>query len=100
MSLRPSFLRFKWMCNWWCASRRCQRRSEIKVRTMDLNQLTKMYDFTGKSVVITGGAGILGGEIACALVGCGANVAIMDRDPPPAGRFMYRIEAGCGQEIV
>jgi NAD(P)-dependent dehydrogenase (short-subunit alcohol dehydrogenase family) len=67
---------------------------------MDLNELTKIYDFTGKSVVITGGAGILGGEIACALVGCGANVAIMDRDPTLAERFMYRIETACGKAIV
>jgi NAD(P)-dependent dehydrogenase (short-subunit alcohol dehydrogenase family) len=67
---------------------------------MDLNQLTKMYDFTGKSVVITGGAGILGGEIACALVGCGASVAIMDRDPALAERLMHRLETSIGQAIV
>jgi NAD(P)-dependent dehydrogenase (short-subunit alcohol dehydrogenase family) len=67
---------------------------------MDLNQVTKMYDFTGKSVVITGGAGILGGEIACALVGCGANVAIMDRDPALAERLMHRLETSIGQAIV
>jgi NAD(P)-dependent dehydrogenase (short-subunit alcohol dehydrogenase family) len=48
---------------------------------MDLKQLTQMYDFTGKTVVITGGAGILGGEIACTLVECGAKVAIVDLDP-------------------
>ena len=37
-----------------------------------------MYNFTGKSVAITGGAGILGAEIAGALAGCGAQVAILD----------------------
>lgn len=67
---------------------------------MDLNELTKMYDFTGKSIVITGGAGILGGEIACALVGCGASVAIMDREPALAERFMHRIETSIGQAII
>jgi NAD(P)-dependent dehydrogenase (short-subunit alcohol dehydrogenase family) len=41
--------------------------------------LTRPYDFAGQTVVITGGTGSLGDEIACALVGCGANVAIMDR---------------------
>jgi NAD(P)-dependent dehydrogenase (short-subunit alcohol dehydrogenase family) len=46
--------------------------------SFDLAELTKMYDFTGKTVAITGGAGILGSEIACALVGCGAKVAILD----------------------
>lgn len=44
----------------------------------DLAGLTKMYDFTGKTVAITGGAGVLGSEITRALVGCGATVAVMD----------------------
>ncbi|MBC8446678.1 MAG: SDR family oxidoreductase [Chloroflexi bacterium] len=61
---------------------------------MDLAKLTRLYDFTGRTVVITGGAGILGGEMACALVGCGANVAILDRDPSLADRLMDRL--GCG----
>ncbi len=67
---------------------------------MNLDELTKMYDFTGKTVVITGGAGILGGEMACALVGCGANVAIVDLDPSLAERLMPRLEAGPGRAIV
>jgi len=40
-----------------------------------------MYDFTGRTVAITGGAGILGSEIAFALAGCGAQVAILDVNP-------------------
>jgi NAD(P)-dependent dehydrogenase (short-subunit alcohol dehydrogenase family) len=67
---------------------------------MDLNELTKMYDFTGKTAVITGGAGILGGEIACALAGCGANVAILDLDPILADRLLPRLEATPGRSIV
>jgi NAD(P)-dependent dehydrogenase (short-subunit alcohol dehydrogenase family) len=47
----------------------------------DLVELTRMYDFTGKTVAITGGAGILGSEIANALAGCGAEVAILDVNP-------------------
>jgi NAD(P)-dependent dehydrogenase (short-subunit alcohol dehydrogenase family) len=61
---------------------------------MNLEQVTQLYDFTGRTVVITGGAGILGGEMACALVGCGANVAILDRDPALADRLLDRL--GCG----
>jgi len=61
---------------------------------MNLEELTKLYDFTGQTVLITGGAGILGGEMACALVGCGANVAILDRDPALADRLKDRL--GCG----
>ena len=47
-------------------------------QSFDLAELTRMYDFTGKTIAITGGAGVLGAEIACALAGCGAEVAILD----------------------
>src|SRR5512144_1561585 len=67
---------------------------------MNLNDVTKMYDLTGKTVVVTGGAGILGGEMACALVGCNANVAIMDRDPALADRLMSRLKSPVGKAIV
>jgi NAD(P)-dependent dehydrogenase (short-subunit alcohol dehydrogenase family) len=46
---------------------------------MDLNALLKMYDFTGRTIVITGATGVLCGAMARALVGCGANVAILAR---------------------
>ena len=49
--------------------------------SFDLAELTRMYDFTGKTVAITGGAGVLGSEIASALAGCGAQVAILDVNP-------------------
>jgi len=67
---------------------------------MDIHELTKMYDFSGKTVVITGGAGILGGEIACALVGCNANVAIVDRSPEMAERLVHRFDPAGGQAII
>ncbi len=67
---------------------------------MDLAELTRMYDFTGRSIVVTGGAGILGGEICCALVGCGAKVALLDRDPQLADRLMKRFETSVGEAIV
>ena len=47
---------------------------------MDLNTITQLYDFTGRTAVITGGAGVLASEMACALAGCNANVVILDRD--------------------
>ncbi len=67
---------------------------------MDLAEISRMYDFTGRTIVITGGAGILGGELACALVGCGAKVAIIDRDPQLADRLMHRFETSVGEAIV
>lgn len=67
---------------------------------MNLEELSSMYDFTGKTVVITGGAGVLGGEIACALFGCNANIAIVDRDPGLADRLIKRIEPVGNRAIV
>ena len=57
---------------------------------MDLEELTALYDFTDCTVLVTGGAGVLGGEIACALVGCNANVVILDRDQELAKRVIER----------
>lgn len=45
---------------------------------MDLQELTAMYDFKGKTFAVTGGAGALGGDVVVALAGCGANVMILD----------------------
>ncbi len=43
---------------------------------MDFKQ---WFDFSGKSVVITGGGGVLGSEMAITLGQCGANITILDR---------------------
>ncbi|MEW6406347.1 MAG: SDR family oxidoreductase, partial [Chloroflexota bacterium] len=52
--------------------------------------LKSLYDLTGKTIAISGGAGVLGGEIACALVGCNANVALLDRDMELAKKVIER----------
>ncbi len=57
---------------------------------MNLEELQSFYDFTDCTVLITGGAGVLGGEIACALVGCNANVVILDRDQELAQKTIER----------
>ncbi|MBF8294725.1 MAG: D-mannonate oxidoreductase [Bacteroidetes bacterium] len=67
---------------------------------MNINELSKQYDFEGKTVVITGGAGVLGGEMACALVGCNANVVILDRDPALADQVVRRFETTKGKYLV
>ena len=67
---------------------------------MDLETVSQWYNFKGRTVAITGGAGILGGEMACMLVGCGANVAILDRDPALADRLLDRLGCGPGCSIV
>src|SRR5512136_1778928 len=50
---------------------------------MNLEELSRQFDFSGRTVVVTGATGVIGGEIACALVGCGANVAMLDRNLEP-----------------
>ena len=57
----------------------------------DLDGLTKMYDFTGKTVAITGGAGILGSEMAGTLAGCGARVAILDVNEEAGNALIERM---------
>ncbi len=45
---------------------------------MNLKELTELYNFNGKTAIVTGGTGVLGSEIAAVLLGCGAKVAIID----------------------
>jgi len=66
---------------------------------MDLKDLTKMYDFTGRSVVVTGGTGILGSQMVQALVGCGANVALLARNKEK-GEALVSAISGQGRAVV
>jgi NAD(P)-dependent dehydrogenase (short-subunit alcohol dehydrogenase family) len=43
--------------------------------------MANAYDFRGQTILITGGAGILGAGMVEGLVACGANVAVLDRNP-------------------
>ncbi|MDQ3012657.1 MAG: SDR family oxidoreductase [Acidobacteriota bacterium] len=70
---------------------------------MNLNELMKMYDFTGRTIVITGGTGVLCGAMAKALVGCGANVAILARSPEKGEALLTEMGAdisGPGRAII
>ena len=67
---------------------------------MNFEEITKLYDFSGKSVLLTGGAGVLTGKIACAMFGCNANIAIIDRDPALAETVMKRLEPVGDRAIV
>lgn len=66
---------------------------------MDLAELTKVYDFTGRSVVITGGTGVLGRVMVNALVGCGANVAVLARNRDKAVTLLSEI-SGSGRASI
>jgi NAD(P)-dependent dehydrogenase (short-subunit alcohol dehydrogenase family) len=58
---------------------------------MDLEDLTRLYDFTGKTVAVTGGTGIIGAAIVRGLASCGANVAVLDRNTAPGPALLESI---------
>ena len=58
---------------------------------MTVQEPTACYDFTGQTIVITGGTGVLGGEIACGLVKLGANVALLGRNMDAGNKVLERM---------
>ena len=67
---------------------------------MNLEQLKKMYDFTGRTVTITGGSGFLGSEMAIAVCELGANVAILDRVTELNPDISRRLDEAPGKVLV
>ena len=61
---------------------------------MNQRDIHQMYDFSGRTIVITGGAGVLCGAMAQTLVSCGAQVVILDREPERAAPILE----GMGEE--
>jgi NAD(P)-dependent dehydrogenase (short-subunit alcohol dehydrogenase family) len=55
------------------------------------DELYRQYDFSGRTIAITGGAGALGSEMACALAGLGANIAVLDRAAEQGEQIVQRI---------
>ena len=58
-----------------------------------------MNDFTGRSVVITGGTGVLGRVMTRALIECGANVAVLARNREKAKALLSEM-SGPGKAIA
>lgn len=63
---------------------------------MAANPYVTAYDFTGQTIVITGGGGVLGGGMARALCACCANVAILDYNLQAAQKTAESLAAGPG----
>lgn len=69
--------------------------------TVDLQMLTSLFDFSGRTAVITGGGGVLGSALAAALAGCHANTVILDRDEACANRAVERLhQTGKGELLA
>src|SRR5262245_60688976 len=66
---------------------------------MNLQELSGMYDLSGKTFFVTGGTGVLCGAIARALNGCGANIALLARNEEKGRRFADSAE-GPGRVMV
>jgi NAD(P)-dependent dehydrogenase (short-subunit alcohol dehydrogenase family) len=64
---------------------------------MNLQEIMKAYDFTGKTAAITGGGGVLCGEMAKCLAGCNANVVILDRDMSLGDKALQSLKGSKGK---
>ncbi|MDR0842189.1 MAG: SDR family oxidoreductase [Acidobacteriota bacterium] len=64
-----------------------------------MQEITRQYDFSGRVIVVTGGAGVLGREMVRALLGCGGSVAVIDRkiDHKQAQEEEFRSESDTAQ---
>jgi NAD(P)-dependent dehydrogenase (short-subunit alcohol dehydrogenase family) len=66
---------------------------------VNLDELKEMYDFTGRSVVVTGGTGVLGKAMVRTLVGCGANVTLVARNREKAEALVAEL-SGPGRAMI
>jgi NAD(P)-dependent dehydrogenase (short-subunit alcohol dehydrogenase family) len=62
--------------------------------------IDQLFDITGRTYVIPGGAGVLGSEMGCALVARGANVVVLDHKPARAASIKERLQCGPGRAAV
>jgi NAD(P)-dependent dehydrogenase (short-subunit alcohol dehydrogenase family) len=67
---------------------------------MNLSELTDLYNFRGKTALISGGNGVLGGKIACGLVGLGASVVMLDRNTDIPQEYQPLLVNGPGSYLV
>jgi NAD(P)-dependent dehydrogenase (short-subunit alcohol dehydrogenase family) len=67
---------------------------------MNLLEITKAYDFSGKTIAITGGGGVLCSEMARALAGCNANIVILDRDVSVGEKVLQTLSGTKGRHKV
>lgn len=61
--------------------------------------LSKTFDFTGKTAIITGGAGVLCSELARALAACGARVVLLGRTQATLDEVAREIR-GLGGDVL
>jgi NAD(P)-dependent dehydrogenase (short-subunit alcohol dehydrogenase family) len=67
---------------------------------MNAFNIHSAYDFTGKTVAITGGGGLLCGAMAQAVAACSANVVLLDRDAALAEKVLSTLQGTKGHHSV
>lgn len=67
---------------------------------MTSNQSTDLFDIAGKVMVITGGAGVLGSDMARALYQRGARVAILDLNLEGAEKLVAELKQNPGEALA
>jgi len=67
---------------------------------MSADPIQAMYDFSGRTVVITGGTGVLGSVMARALAGCDANVVLLARNRARAAEVVQGFGPGKGRHLA
>ncbi len=61
--------------------------------------ITEMYDFTGRTIVVTGGTGVLGATMVRSLLACHADVVLLARDKEKAESLLASVEKS-GRTLV
>jgi NAD(P)-dependent dehydrogenase (short-subunit alcohol dehydrogenase family) len=57
----------------------------------NLDNLMQAYDFTGRTIAMTGGTGVIGSAIVCALAERGARLAILNRNAERGAQLLKRL---------
>jgi len=64
-----------------------------------MNPYEKLFDLSGKVVLVAGGSGAIGSELAAALSAYGAKVAVAGRSEKMASAIAARLDAGGGEAM-
>ena len=67
---------------------------------MNRPELNRIYDFTGRTVVITGGTGVLGQAMVRTLAECGANIVLLARNREKGEALVSQLTGSGGRLVV
>lgn len=63
-------------------------------------EISRMFGLAERSILITGGTGVLGRELVAGLASCGARMAVVARDPARADALAARVKSAGGEIMV